>query len=153
MKNPFMEYGESHRGPIRRKPFVVQSEKEAPMVLRGAAKAVAEDSAQYRRYRQHLAREREALLKGQFGHVVDAIKDFLKTMTPDSAPGLFDLLEDSNWLQAFDEGSRYVMLSMIDDAIIRMRVQHGLPPIDDSLPGEEPTVFEICRGHINRERT
>src|SRR5262245_13210589 len=114
MTNSFQRFGEAYGRRSRRKPHVVQSEKQAPMVLRGAAKAVAEDSAQYRRYRQHLAREREALFAGEFGGTLQTIRNFLKTLTPDSAPALFELLEQTNWLRAYDEGTRYLILEMID---------------------------------------
>ena len=42
-----------------------------------------------------------------------------------------------------------IMLSAIDQAIARLRVRNGYPPIDDSLPGEDPTVFEVIRAELD----
>jgi hypothetical protein len=37
---------------------------------------------------------------------------------------------------------------MIDDAITRLREQNGLPPFDDAIFDEEPTVFQICKAKL-----
>jgi hypothetical protein len=151
--NPYEAYKEFAASilPRRRKqlqPRVVKSEREAPMVLRGAEKAVAENDAQFRRYKRLQAAEREKLLAGPHGKDVSALILALKYLTPDSAPNLFRVLEYFAWFEAADADAKQQILSLIDEAICRMRVQNGLPPIDDSLPGEEPTVFEICRANL-----
>jgi len=38
---------------------------------------------------------------------------------------------------------------MIGWAIARLRIRNGYPPFDDSLPGEDPTVFEIIRAELD----
>jgi hypothetical protein len=44
---------------------------------------------------------------------------------------------------------RSIALGMIGTAIARLRVRNGLPPFDDSLPDELPTVFEIIRAELD----
>jgi len=44
---------------------------------------------------------------------------------------------------------RSIALGMIGTAIARLRIRNGLPPFDDSLPGELPTVFEIIRAELD----
>jgi hypothetical protein len=144
--NPYEAYGAGFARKSRVR--VVQSEKDAPLVLRGAAKEIAETTTQLRRYEQHKANNRRVLLAGRHGRDVQALLTLLKSLTPESAPALLRLLERFTWFQDADDDERAGILSMIDDAIVRMRERNGLSPIDDSLPGEEPTVFEICRENL-----
>ena len=44
---------------------------------------------------------------------------------------------------------RAMALGMIGTAIARLRIRNGLPPFDDSLPDELPTVFEIIRAELD----
>src|SRR5580692_1165836 len=64
---------------------------------------------------------------------VDALIKYLKTLGPESAPALIDYIENSEWLRNADDDVRHVCLGWIDGAIIRVRVQTGLPPFDDAL--------------------
>lgn len=131
----------------REQPRVVRSEQQAPKVLRGAEKAVAEDNAQLRRYRRGKAAEYKAALEGPFGDLAKKAHDILKRITIDDAGVLLTWIDEVEWDKLHPDFS-YILLGMVDDTIERMRVQSGLPPFDDSLPGEEPTVFEICRARI-----
>jgi hypothetical protein len=153
MTNPFEQYGDSFfmLGARRtRKSHIAQSEKEAPMVLRGAEKAIAEDSEQMRRYKRIWRAEYQALLDGPHGQNLRALMKVLKDLTLESAPELFRTLEETGFAYA-DSYTRFLVLALIDEGICRMRVRNGLSPIDDSLLGEELTVFEICRSNLNRE--
>lgn len=135
-----------------RKPRVVASDKDAPLVLRGAAKEMAETSAQLRRYQQLQAQERQQLLDGAHGEQVKALLTLLRSLTPDAAQGLLQLLERFHWFRDASDDERLVILRLIDNAISRMRVRAGLPPMDDSLPGEDPTVYEICRSNLGSHK-
>jgi hypothetical protein len=133
-----------------RKSHIAQSEKEAPMVLRGAQKAIAEDSEQLRLYKRQWRAEYQALLDGLHGQGLRNLMKVLKDLTPHSASELFRVLDETGFAHA-DPYTRFLVLALIDEGICRMRVRNGMPPIDDSLPDEEPTVFEICRSVLNRE--
>lgn len=132
----------------RRKPSrlrVVTSEAQAPLVVRGVEKQIADNNTQMRRYQQARAQEQQGLLEGAHAEGAHALVTLLKALSPSSAPALLQLLEDFDWFKSASDHDRLTILGMIDDAIIRVRIREGLSPIDDSLPGEDPTVFEICR--------
>ena len=128
-----------------RRPRVVQSEKQAPLVLRGAEKQIAEDNAQFRRYRRAKAAEYRAALAGPDCNVVKQLHDALKHLDLDLGEALIALMVDVTDWQSIDTQTRYTVISMIDDAIVKLREQNGLAPFDDSIFDEDPTVFEICR--------
>ena len=150
MTNPYEQFG--HNFVTRKsacKPRVVQSEKNAPMVLHGAAKEIAEQTAQLRRYRQAWRTEIQTLLDGPHGNGIHNLTSVLRNLTPDSAPVLLRALETMQWFKSADRHTRSLVLGIISEAIIRMREREGLPPFDDSLLDEPPTVFEICRSKLD----
>ena len=51
--------------------------------------------------------------------------------------------------QLKSHADRSIALNMIGWAIARLRIRNGYPPFDDSLPGEDPTVFEIIRAELD----
>jgi hypothetical protein len=118
------------------------------MVLRGAEKAVAEDSAQLRRYARGKAAERQALLDGEHGAQVRELLALLKQLDPDSAPSLLAMLWRFDWFAHADLNTRHKILALIDTACCRVRVRAGLAPIDDPLPGAPDNVFLVCRRHL-----
>lgn len=128
---------------------VVQSEAQAPMVLRGAEKAVAEDNAQLRRYARAKAAERQQLLDGEHGDQVRELLALLKQLDPESTPALLAILTRFNWFAGADRNDRFRILALIDTADCRVRVRAGLAPIDDPLPGEPDSLFQVCRAHLN----
>jgi hypothetical protein len=152
--NPYLDYAESVARRKRRqtKPRIVKSEREAPMVPSAADKAIAETSARLRRYEAFRRKDAETLLAGPHGPQVKALLGVLKSLTPDSCDLLLGCLDAYAWYKDLGKRDRQIILSLIADAIIRMRVRNGMAPMDDSLPGEEPTVFEICRDKLNYER-
>jgi hypothetical protein len=145
-RNAWTRYYESTlpRTGRERRPRVVQSEKQAPLVLRGAEKQIAEDNAQFRRYNRAKAAEYRAALAGPDCNVVKQLHDALKHLDIDLGEALIALVSATDW-QSIDTQTRYTVVSMIDDAIVRVREQAGLAPFDDSIFDEDPTVFEICR--------
>lgn len=149
MSNAWTRYYESIISPkqkkreaIERSPRVVQNEKQAPIVLRGAEKQIAEDNAQFRRYNRAKAAAYRTALEGPSGDFIKQLHNTLKKIDLKQADPLILLVHS---MSTIDQESRYVALSMIDDAIVRLREQNGLAPFDDSLFDEEPTVFQICK--------
>jgi len=51
--------------------------------------------------------------------------------------------------QLKSHADRSIALNMIGWAIARLRIRNGYPPFDDSLPGEDPTVFEVIRAELD----
>jgi hypothetical protein len=68
----------------------------------------------------------------------------LDALSPDSAAELVSFFEGRDWTTV-DWAMRHDVLVAVDDAIVRMRERHLISPIDDSLLGEPPTVFEVLR--------
>jgi len=148
MSDPFEQFGDDLPKRRVRRRYVVSSEKEAPMVKRGAERAMEEDAQQLARYRRFWKQEMKALMEGANGPRLQDLMRVLKTLDMMSAEKLFLALESIDWLQGphIDDKTRFLVLGMIDETIIRMRIRAGLAPIEDSLPGiDGPTVFEICR--------
>jgi hypothetical protein len=153
MSNPWLDFYESSisRRPRKTVPRVVKSDREAPMVRTGAEKQVEENNALFRRYRRYKAHEYKQALEGEHGAMLHELRDTLKAMTlDDGADRLLEVMQKFCWLRGCDRTLRQLVLHMIDEAICRLRVQNGLPVIDDALPGEEDTAFQICRTHLSR---
>src|SRR5215472_9745953 len=156
MGNPYLDYADSALPTPRRKAVrTVQSEQgptaKAPMVLRGAEKALAERSKQFAQAKRWTKAELQALLDGPWGMQIRKILKFLKAMGIHDGPALLSLLDDLSWLEKAEHNDRMHLLGEIDDAIITLRICAGLPPIDDALPGEPLTIFQIIRQKLNHE--
>jgi hypothetical protein len=153
--NSYEEFfaGTQPRRRARPQPRVVKSEREAPMVLRGAEKEIAENNAQLRRYLRWKAIEMKQLPDGECGAEIRELQNILRELTPADVSRFLDFMIEHGWFQHLDRTTRIIILGMINTGICRMRVREGLPMMDDSLPGEPATVFEICRAELNPERT
>lgn len=125
--------------------LVVKSERDAPMVASQAEKAMFEANAQFREYQKWRRQCRAELFSGEYADRLSELGSMLKCLTPESAPALVDWVEYADWLQQADYKTRMGTLSVIADEIARFRVRRGMPPFDDSLPGEHPTAFEQIR--------
>ena len=146
--NSFIKYGEITVNRHRAKPMtvkVVRSEREAPMVLRGAEKALAERSKQMSRAKRWINAETQAFLDGPWGNQIKQIESFLKSMGIEDAERLLDILDRLDWFRHADRNIRSYLLSSIDEAIINLRVDNGFAPIDDALPGEQLTIFQMIK--------
>jgi hypothetical protein len=108
---------------------------------RRANKLLDDRDRQTERWRRWNQDRVEALL-ARHADASRALLDFLRTMTLASAGDLIGIAR--SWRTA-DANTRFEVLSLIDTAIIELRQRHGLPPFDDALPGEPPTVFQIIR--------
>jgi hypothetical protein len=117
------------------------------MVLRGAEKQIAEDNAQFRRYNRAKAAAYRTALEGPSGGLVKRLHDELKHLDIEHPDWFVALVYAVDW-KLVDQETCYTVLSMIDDAIVRLREQNGLAPFDDALFDEDPTVFGICRVKI-----
>lgn len=90
-------------------------------------------------------RERlEEVLAGPHGTAVAQTMAFLKSMGPQSAPALIELLHEFDW-SPMDADVRFVILHQITDAITKLRERSGLPPIDDPLPDQQANAFLLIK--------
>jgi hypothetical protein len=95
---------------------------------------------------QRLQQEKlDEALAGPWGYDLYELRYFLACMSPDDAEQLIECVSESKLIKA-PEDIRYIALRLIDEAICALRDRAGLTPVEDSLPGEEPTAFEIIKG-------
>src|SRR5215831_7567777 len=153
MKNPFIEEITAHRKgkPMRVK--VVRSEREAPKVLRGAELALAERNKQLANSNREKKSELKALMEGPWSIQVGSVISFLRRMEISDGSSLLALLDALDWFETASHGVRMQILGIIDDAIVRIRICSGLAPVDDALPGDELTIFQMIRAKLNHEET
>jgi len=151
--NAYLDFADSISN--RKKPShpkVVKSDRQAPMVRTGVEKALDERNKQVSRANKWDRAELERMLDGPHGPQIRQIKTLLRSLRINEGNRLLDLLASLDWLKA-NADVRHMVLSLIDDAIVELRICNGLPPIDDALPWEEPTIFQIVRSKLKPEET
>jgi hypothetical protein len=82
-------------------------------------------------------------LAGRHGKALAKLIARLRTDISDA-----DLIEQAQSWRHADVGTRFLVLHLIDQAIIRRRERDGLPPFDDTLPGKPPSAFLIIRNML-----
>jgi hypothetical protein len=127
---------------------VVKSERDAPMKLSAMEQEQADQSTQLRIWRAFHKAEMEAVRNGPHADDWRELERAVRALTIDNPDALVAHVQAAKWLRKADFQTRRVALSMISNAIIRVRIANGYAPIDDSLPGEEPTAFEIIRNEL-----
>ena len=159
MSNPFEDLANAqmvaatkakHRAAEKRsqRPKLVKSERDAPMKLSEQEQAMADRQKLMANYRRVSKQEFKALI-GENGPNWWSLGHKLDTLTLDGAHQLADFVADPNcWLHAADLRSRQIALSLIAARLIVLRLEDGRAPMDDSIPGEEPTIFEIIRNEL-----
>src|SRR5262249_18758230 len=90
--------------------------------------------------------ELEEALAGPHRVIVVQVMEFLKVITPASSSALLQLMHSQSW-ENVNPHTRLVLLHEINQAIMRMREKHGMPPIDDPLPlpGKRENVFRMIK--------
>lgn len=127
---------------------VVTSDADAPMMPTAAEKAQREKSVLARQWRQWRRERSDIVLEGPHGRDYRELLLLVGSLTPESAPALVRYVREAAWLRSAPLEVRRTALTVINDAIVLLRVKHGLAPFDDSLPGEGPTAFEQIRGAL-----
>lgn len=54
-------------------------------------------------------------------------------------------VESKKWLAGASVEIRHAALTAIDNRCVKIRERAGLPPFDDTMPGEEDNVFFTCK--------
>jgi hypothetical protein len=105
--------------------------------------ALAEKRTELRLWKKWRRKRLEALLADpHYGESMRALLEFIKhTKTPSE---LIDIIRLGPWFGA-DDNVRFLVLSLIDAAIVRKREKLGKAPFDDPLPGKRDSVFLILR--------
>jgi hypothetical protein len=127
---------------------IVQSEKDAPMKLSELEQKVVDQSKQMRSYKAWKRAEFDEMLKGPNGDDWRILSTILRRLTINNGEELIEHIDGAGWLLDADLRTRQIAIALIANRIINLRLENGLAPMDDSLPGEEPTVFEIIRSKL-----
>lgn len=130
------------------KRLVVQSEKDAPMKLGPQEQQLEDQSRQMQSYRAWKKAEFDAmkhhpLYFSQWNEYTHRVLE----LTPDNTNEFVGYVAKQRWLLEAEINIRRLALSFLANRLIRMRLERGLPPCDDSLPfsDEPPTLFETVR--------
>jgi hypothetical protein len=131
--NPFAAFGEA-LAPTR-KPRRTREAKPREKALQERECL----SEAHRRWRKEGV---AALLTGPHGAAARALLDFLDRMQPDNEHDLIELVQSGPWRDA-DADTRFLILALVDAAIIRLRERDDLVPFDDPIDAEESTFLII----------
>ncbi len=83
------------------------------------------------------------------GPRIRALVSWVKTLGPNDADELVEVVAGEDWLLAAPQEVSLAALRLIGDEIGRIRRQAGLPEFDDPLPDEPENVFQIIRRLLN----
>ena len=101
-----------------------------------------------RLYRQYKAAKKQELAElyadPEWGDVLRKFVATLKHFGPEHADRMVEYVSTHKLTQA-PLDIRFAALQQCDYRITRIRQRAGLVPFDDPLPGEEPTVFTLCK--------
>jgi hypothetical protein len=133
----------------KKQAHIVKSDADAPYILGPQEQKLEDQSKQMKSYRAWRKAEYDTMAKhpiyfkywNEFTHLV-------LDLTPDNADVFVDYIAKAAWLHEAELGIRRLALSFIANRLIRIRLEQGLAPMDDSLPDEEPTLFETIRTQL-----
>lgn len=108
-------------------------------------KKMSEQAVQMRRYNGSHREQAELLAKGEYAAPWKALTQILRSLKLPEVEYLPGYIEQQSWLLNANLHTRQIALAMIHRAIMRERIRNGYAPLDDSLPGQPPTPFEIIR--------
>jgi len=106
---------------------------------------LADDARLLRTWREWHREQLEEALAGVRRDVLERLMEQLKDLR--SARALVDFIAAQDW-ESVDADTRVIALFEINRAIAALRERQKLPPINDALPGEPLTAFQIIRGII-----
>lgn len=128
-QNPFQRLGiESVPYAKRRK-----NEKEAAKALANTPleKAKAAKEKLWNLYLDELEKRRKILVSGPYAGTAEALIGFLKELKLDDGEKLIQMA--MVW-QSAPRTTRFLVLQLIDEAMVYLRVKNGMSPFDDPLP-------------------
>ena len=108
---------------------------------------LADDARPLRTWREWHREQLEEALAGVRRDVLERLMEQLKDLR--SARALVDFIAAQDW-ESVDADTRVIALFEINRAIAALRERQKLPPINDALPGEPLTAFQIIRGIITQ---
>jgi hypothetical protein len=132
----------------RRDAHIARSEADAPMKLSEQEQAMADRQKLMANYRAANKAEFAKFLKGPDGKHWQDLRTALEYTSIGDADQLLSYIDRQDWLLNGSLKTRQDALALIAAHLIVLRLTNGYPPFDDSLPGEEMTLFEIIRAKL-----
>jgi len=128
------------------KRLVVQSDDDAPMKPGVMEQKLINQSKQMGGYKvikraEFTAMKHHPLYFSQWNEYTARVLD----LSPDNTNEFVGYIAKQRWLLEAEISIRRLALEFLDNRLIRMRLEQGLPPIDDSLPGEPDNLFITVR--------
>ena len=103
-------------------------------------KKIQDDERLMAAYRDWNARELADTIAGPHGAVVSEIMSELARLNLQNGAALIATFEQIDW-STICARSKFVLLHELNNAVADLRGRHGLPVIDDPLPGQTLSVF------------
>jgi hypothetical protein len=100
-------------------------------------KKLADSERLLRWWKKFHREEREAVLAGPHGAVLDELFRMFKNLEHVQPAQLIGFVRSIDWAQ-IDADTKLTVLHELNAAITRFREKHGLEPIDDTVEGEPP---------------
>jgi len=138
--NAFLDLAE------RQIPATVKARRRAAETRRERAreKAFTERDAQFQTWQREHREQLDAALAGPYGEKLAALLGALESLTLETADALIQRAHADGW-DAADGDTRFLVLRLIDAAIVRLRERAGLAPFDDPLFHQPPDAFLTLR--------
>jgi hypothetical protein len=138
--NPFLDYAE------KQTPAAIKASQRAVEKRRATAaeKALAERDDLFHLWKKWRRERLETLLAGPHAIAAQGLVDFLQTMSLDDDARLVEFVRAAGW-ERVDADTKFEVLALINITLTALSERAKLPPINDSLPGEEPTAFLLIR--------
>jgi len=130
----------------KKQAHVVQSDADAPYILGPQEQKLADQSRQMKSYRVWKKSEFDAMRHHPLHF--SSWNEFtrrVRELTPDNADAFVGYVAKQHWLLEAELDIRRLALAFVANRLIRIRLEQGLAPMDDSLPDEPPTLFETIR--------
>lgn len=134
--DPFADFGEA-LAPTKKRAKVGKHEAKR------REKALQERDCLSQAHRRRRKEAVDALLAGPHGAVAQALIDFLEQMVLSDGRGLIELVQSGPWHGA-DEDTRFLILVLVDAAVVQLRERTDLNPFDDPLD-EKSNAFLLIR--------
>lgn len=134
--NPFQRVGLETVPYARRRK--AEKEKARLEATTPRARADLAKAQQWERYLEELEKRCKVLTSGPYAGTAEALVAFLKALTLDDGEQLIQMA--MIW-QGAPHTTRFLVLQMIDDAMINLRERNGLAPFDDPVDLNETNAF------------
>jgi hypothetical protein len=110
-------------------------------------KKLVNDARLLRAWKKFHREERETVLAGPHGSVLNELFRMITNLTHMQPAQLIGYVQSIDWT-AIDYDTKLVVIHECNNAITALRVKHDLEPIDDNLPNEPDTPFRTIKAIV-----